>query len=301
MKVHIQRKHNGLGMPLLLDAQTFHETEGNAISSSDSMERPMNYSRDINSQAPFATSDPLETVYSNLMKIKKRKQTLDKVQSLAREIFNSTTCSSDSSAYPAYTTPSTSSPLLPSRVQSSLEWNLDVNAKTPLSYDSNLDPLRDMIIGFKGYACDTCVSCGITPVYNIVELDKAFSNKHVCDPIKNLPPSSENIFRQYVRKALPYVITNEYIKWSGGSLFLTSKKFEVAPKNLIRKSFCIPNINAENHWLLRVIFLPPTALVKNDLLEFIYLSESNNINLFEIHSSGKQELVGDYGLLLVKK
>ena len=38
---------------------------------------------------------------------------------------------------------------------------------------------------------------------------------------------------QYVRKNLPIVVTNEYIKWSGGSLYLTSKKIESAPKNLI--------------------------------------------------------------------
>jgi hypothetical protein len=81
-------------------------------------------------------------------------------------------------------------------------------------------------------------------------------------------------------------------------LFLTSKKIESAPKNLIGKSFCVPNGNGENHWLLRAIFRSPTALAPNELLEFIYLSESNNIELFEIHFSGRQELNGDYGLFL---
>jgi len=105
---------------------------------------------------------------------------------------------------------------------------------------------------------------------------------------------------QYVCKNLPYVVTNEYIKWSGGDLFLTSKKIESAPKNLVRKSFCVPNGNAENHWLLRALFRSPTALAPYELLEFIYLSEGNNIDLFEIHS-GRQELNGDYGLLLVNE
>ena len=144
-------------------------------------------------------------------------------------------------------------------------------------YDSNLDPLRDMIIGFKGYACNVCVSCGIIPVYFVVELGIPFSNGHKCNQPMNLPSSSRKMFMQHVHKNLPHVVTNEYIKWSGGSLFLTSKKIESAPKNLIGKSFCVPNGNAENHWLLRAIFRSPTALAPNELLEFIYLSEGNNI------------------------
>ena len=91
MKVHIQRKHNGLGVPLLLDTQTFHETEGYAVRSSDSMESPLNYYRDIDPQAHFAASDPLETMYANLMKIKKQKQMLQRIESLATEIFNPVT------------------------------------------------------------------------------------------------------------------------------------------------------------------------------------------------------------------
>ena len=53
MKVHIQRTHNGLGVPLLLDTQTFHETEGYAVRSIDSMESPLNYYGDIDPQAIF--------------------------------------------------------------------------------------------------------------------------------------------------------------------------------------------------------------------------------------------------------
>jgi hypothetical protein len=301
MKVHIQRNHNGEGVPLLVDTRTFHETEGYAVRSSDSMESPLNYFRDVGPQAHFAASDPLGTICGNLMKLKKRKQMLQRIESLATEIFNPVTYPSYSLAYPTYTPQSTSPPSRTPSDQSSLAWNLGINAKTQAYYDSNLDPLSDMIIGFKGYACDVCVSCCIIPVYFIVELGTPFSNGHICNHTMNLPSSSRKMFMQYVRKNLPIVVTNEYIKWSGGSLFLTSKMIESAPKNLIGKSFCVPNANAENHWLLRAIFRSPTALALNELLEFIYLSEGNNIDLFEIHSSGRQELNGDYGLFLVKK
>jgi hypothetical protein len=290
-------------VPLLVDTRTFHETEGYAVRSSDSMESPLNYFRDVGTQAHFAASDPLGTIYGNLMKLKKRKQMLQRIESLATEIFNPVTYPSYiySLAYPTYTPQSTSPPSRTPSDQSSLAWNLGINAKTQAYYDSNLDPLSDMIIGFKGYACDVCVSCCIIPVYFIVELGTPFSYGHICNHTMNLPSSSRKMFMQYVRKNLPNVVTNEYIKWSGGSLFLTSKKIESAPKNLIGKSFCVPNGNAENHWLLRAIFRSPTALALNELIEFIYLSEGNNIDLFEIHSSGRQELNGDYGLFLVKK
>ena len=283
-------------MPLLVDTQTFHETEGYAVRSSDSMESPLNYFRDVGPEAHFAASDQLGTIYANLMKIKKRKQMLQRIESLAREVFNPVTHPSYSLAYPTYTPQSTSPPSQTPSDQSTL----NLGAEIPVYYDSNLDPLRDMIIGFKGYVCNTCVSCGIIPVYFSVELGFPFSNGHECNNAMNLPSSSRKMFMQYVRKNLPHVVTNEYIKWSGGSLYLTSKKIESAPKNLIGKSFCVPNGNGENHWLLRGIFRSPTALAPNELLEFIYLSEGNNIDLFEIHSSGRQELNGDYGLYLVK-
>ena len=86
----------------------------------------------------------------------------------------------------------------------------------------------------------------------------------------------------------------------GGSSVFNLKKIESSPKNLIGKSFCVTNGDAENHWLLRAIFRSPAALAQNELLEFIYLSEGNNIDLFEIHSSGRKELNGDYGLYLTK-
>ena len=294
MKVHIQRKHNGQGVPLLVDTQTFHETEGYAVRSIDSMESPLNYYGDIDPQAHFAAPDRLETIYANLLKIKKRKQMLHRIESLATEIFNPVSYPSNSFGYPTYATQSTSPPSRTSCDQSTM----NLGAETPVYYDSNLDPLRDMIIGFKGYVCNTCVSCGIIPVYFSVELGFPFSNGHECNNAMNLPSSSRKMFMQHVLKFLPKVVTNEYIKWSGGSLFLTSKKIESAPKNLIGKSFCVPNGNGENHWLLRAIFRSPTALAPNELLEFIYLSESNNIDVFEIRSSGRQELNGDYGLFL---
>ena len=110
MKVHIQRKHNGEGVPLLLDTQTFHETEGYALRSSDSMESPLNYYRDVGPQAHFAASDPLGTIYANLLKIKKQKQMLQRIESLATEIFNPVTYPSYSLAYPTFTPQSTSPP-----------------------------------------------------------------------------------------------------------------------------------------------------------------------------------------------
>ena len=298
MRVHIQRKHNGLGVPLLLDTQTFHETVGYAVHPMDSMESPLNHFRDIDPKAHFAVSKPLEAMYANLMKIEKTKQMIQRFESLYTKIFNPVT--SNSLGYQTFTTQSTSPPSGTSRHQSSLAWNLGINVNTPEYYDSNLDPLRDMIFGFKGYACNTCVSCGIIPVYFSVELGNQFSNGHECNNAINLPSSSRKMFMQYLRKRLPNDVTNEYIKWSGGSLSLTSKKIERAPKNLIGNSFCIPNGHGENHWLLRAILRSPTALEPKELLEFICLSESNNNNLFEIHSSGRQELNGDYGLLLVK-
>ena len=109
MKVHIQRKHNGQGVPLLVDTQTFHETEGYAVRSSDSMESPLNYYRDVVLKH-ICASDPLGTIYANLMKIKKRKQMLQRIESLATEVFNPVTYPSYSLAYPTYTPQSTSPP-----------------------------------------------------------------------------------------------------------------------------------------------------------------------------------------------
>ena len=110
MKVHIKRKHNGEGVPLLLDTQTFHETEGYALRSSDSMESPLNYNTGVGPQAHFAASDPLGTIYANLLKIKKQKLMLQRIESLATEIFNPVTYPSYSLAYPTFTPQSTSPP-----------------------------------------------------------------------------------------------------------------------------------------------------------------------------------------------
>jgi len=281
-----------------MDTQTFHETVGYAVHSTDSMESPLNHFGDIDPKAHLAVSEPIEAMHANLLKIKKRKQMLHRIESLYTEIFNPV--SSNSLGYQTFTTQSTSPPSWTSSHQSSLAQNLGINANTPVFYDSNLDPLRDMIFGFKGYACNTCVSCGIIPVYFSDELGNLFWIGHECNSAINLPSSSRKMFMQFLRKRLPNDVFNEYIKWSGGSLFLTSEKFERAPKNLIGNSFCIPNGHGENHWLLRAILRPPTALSPIELLEFICLSQSNNINLFEIHSSGRQELNGDYGLFLFK-
>ena len=108
-------------MPLLADTQTFHETEGYAVRSSDSMESPLNYFRDVGPEAHFPASDPLGTIYANLMKIKKRKQMLQRIESLATEVFNPVTYPSYSLAYPTYTPQSTSPPSQTPSNKSSLE------------------------------------------------------------------------------------------------------------------------------------------------------------------------------------
>ena len=68
-----------------------------------------------------------------------------------------------------------------------------------------------------------------------------------------------------------------------------------------KKALSLGKGTCENYWLSRAISQQNTPLAEIELLQFMYLSESNNVNLFEIRFPEIDELSGTYALILNKK
>ena len=182
----------------------------------------------------------------------------------------------------------------------------EVKNKIPFNYDSRQDPLQDNIIGFVGYVCPICTSSGVVPIYGFVGIGIVSSNEHTCDPVvleesKTLPRTLKGISLQMLRAWLPYRVQHEYVKWSGDSLLLYLAKIEDVVKSLPKKTLSLRKGACESHWLSRAIRQQNTLLAQIELLQFMYLSENNNVNMFEIRFPEIDELSGTYALSLIKK
>jgi hypothetical protein len=96
-------------------------------------------------------------------------------------------------------------------------------------------------------------------------------------------------------------VQQEYVKWSGDSLLLYSLKIEDVVEGLPKKALSLRKGTCESHWLSRAIRQENTRLAQIELLQYLYLSENNNVNMFEIRFPEIEELSGTYALSLIKK
>ncbi|MFI5405257.1 MAG: hypothetical protein ACHQ1D_01955 [Nitrososphaerales archaeon] len=305
LKMHIQRRHLGMGVPMYMSAGSatslspiFHETTLNLPKALDSAVLRQNY---FPGNWIQGTPDALDNVYDYLTKLQQLKQKTNRIDKLYLELFPSPF------AYAPH----------PFQVPSfyhnfhyksllATPAHPEVKNKIPSIYDSSQDPLQDNIIGFVGYVCPICISSDIVATYGFVDIGIVYSNEHKCDPalpeeLKTLPPTLKGISLQFLRAWLPYRMQHEYVKWSGASLLLYSVKIEDVVDDLPKKGLSLRKGTCESHWLLRAIKQQKTPLAQIELLHFLYLSENNNVNMFEIRFPEIEELSGTYALHLIKK
>jgi hypothetical protein len=294
-----------MGVPMHMNVESvtsfspiFQENSLNPLNLFDSTDNRQNYFAGIRIQGP---PDALDIVYDYLAKVKKQKQKTGQIENLYRELFPNTFSYAPytpqvASSYPNFRhEPLSASPAYPA-----------VNGIISTIYDSSQDPLQDKIFAFKGSVCSNCISCCIIPIYGFVDIGTVFSHEHVCKPAfseeyKTLPTSSKALFLQFLHASLHYRVMHEYVKWSGNSLLLAAIKIEGVVESLTKKSLSLRKTTSESHWLLRVIRQQCTPLTEDELLQFLYLSENNNVNSFEIRFPEREELNGTYCLYVIKK
>lgn len=244
--------------------------------------------------------DALDNVYDYLTKLRQLKEKTSLIEKLHLELFPSPFDYAHPFQVPSFCNNFHYNQLSPTPAYA------EVKNKIPSIYDSSQDPLHDNIIGFVGYICPICISCGIIANYGFVDIGTVFSNEHNCDAAhlnesRTLPPTLKGVFLQFLHAWLPHRMQQEYLKWSGGSLFLYSVKIEGVVEGLPKKGLSLRKGTCESQWLSRAISQQNTPLAETEVLQFMHLSESNNVNLFEIRLPEIDELSGTYALILNKK
>ena len=294
-----------MGVPMYMNAESgtslspiLHETTLTPPKVLDSAVLRQNHFPGNWTQGP---RDALDNIYDYLAKLQQLKQKTSRIEKLYLELFpNPFAYAPHPFQVPSFYHNFPYKPLSP------IPAYPEVKNKIPFIYDSSQDPLQDNIIGFVGYVCPICTSCGVVAIYGFADIGKGFSDEHKCDPdllkeYKTLPPMLKGTSLQFLRASLPFRVHHEYVKWSGNSLLLYSLKIEGVVEGLPKKALSLRKGTSESHWLSRAIRQQNTPLAQNELLQFLYLSESNNINMFEIHFPEIQDLSGNYALFLIKK
>jgi hypothetical protein len=312
--VHIRRFHRGIGAPIKLEGkfypreEIYHERDPSAAPRSSAYNGSQSSYPQYPSVPSIETHDNLDTFYNALLKVKRITEKIQRNEKLYNELLSDPFGKNHYQSQAQWLAPQF---IVPQQQMVSPTFPVQSEFKTKklYTYDSNADPWRDYILGFRGILCNSCLSGDILPIYYFPDPGIPYFCQHLCDPDIFRECSSTKLeFRskmlQDQNSFLAYKLRGEYTKWSGNSPMLICKKI-IIPDHMAgdskKKSITVLGSVSENHWLLKNIREKVTAITQLDLTEFLYLSENNNVNAFEILFEEREELHGSYIISVTKK
>jgi hypothetical protein len=162
LKRHIERKHNGIGRPKKeSESSSFHHATGNFFTAE--------HRNELNER--YKEEDPIDIMYKIFKKIKERYEKVTEMRNFSQS-FNSGTQFS----FPLAINEEFSRFMIP---PSSIP---PTNSVQPIIFTPQTDPLKDRIMGYTGYVCETCLANMPLALYYFKENSKQVGATHFCVP-----------------------------------------------------------------------------------------------------------------------
>jgi hypothetical protein len=256
LKVHIKRKHNGIGEPLEADS-----TYTNTTTSRFATHTGVN-SRKEQQHTPKKQVDPIDEMHETLRKMVEQKKKYKEIQEFTRQLFSDIQQPTILGGMPFGSIP-------PPSFSDWSSWTINP--------DAILHSLRDNIIALRGIVCNICLGSMIVPICRVNETNQIIDPEHFCDPkrIAKIQQHEENekqIIIQDLESKLPEEMRKAVKLWTGNNTYLISLRLKEINKNSIDLTEDI------DHWTIRAMKEGQTVLDDNELLDFLKLG-NDNINI----------------------
>jgi hypothetical protein len=267
LKTHIRRKHNGIGQPKKeTESFLFHYPTGSFFSSEHRNE-PNQRRKEQN---------PIDSAYEIYKECKK---TYEKMMEM-RNFFQ-----------PFNSGPQFSFPLAPnehlSHFMSQPSSIPPTDSVQPVVFTPQTDPLKDRIIGYSGYVCETCLANMPLAIYYFKENDKEVGVTHFCVPeriakMQGVTEDQRNNTINYLHRTLPEKIKKAVKEWANNNnIYLISRRLPRIPENYTGFTTLPSNID-KDHWARRAIKENQILLNDNELLEYIRSANNKTFQFFYI-------------------
>jgi hypothetical protein len=304
LKTHIRRKHQGIGQPIGEDEWHFTPTPTSTttmhfIPDMMSLRNNKNNDYDLNSQVhPMTFSidyhkkeedtsrkrDLLEEILQLWRpKIKQIKEILE-----TKDLFSQIQYDSSQQQQPIIGGIPVGGFSLPSSID-------DLTSSSPssscpsMTFTPETDPLKDRIIGYTGFVCETCLANVPLAIYHFKENGKQIEAGHFCVPERFLKmqglmaKEKQNIIND-LHKTLSEEIKKAVKVWTNNkNIYLISRRLPCIPENYTGFTTLLPsNIDKDHHWARRAIKENQILLNDNELLDYIRSANNKTFEYFYI-------------------
>jgi hypothetical protein len=266
---HLERAHDGVGMPLNQNAKMYKEYASRERSLS-----PIAIASSIAAASLSSTQkqeknyDPIDRVLSPLRKAAEFKSLLSELSPPSQGIPTS------ANSYAAYT-----------RLSNAF---CNPAYSQPLCFNDD----EFQIVGYRGYTCGSCLTNHPLAIYTRKQQQQVIPMTHQCDSQRlincsSLPTKAKNEIIVYLHQRLPESIMEAVNAWTNNRSCLLSVEI---PYN-IEKGYPIDLFpKHENHWSTRATKKRQTAFNNaEELKNFIYSGNNASFGLFNVHLQSQQK------------
>jgi hypothetical protein len=302
LKTHIRRKHQGIGQPIGEDEWHFIPTPTSTTTMHfipDMMSlQENNNSYGLNSQVHRRT---FSTAYHRKEEDTSRKRDLlEEILQLWRpkikqikeilEIKNLFSQIQYASSQQQQQQPIIGSiPVGGFSLTSSIDNLASPPPSPPMIFTPETDLLKDRIIGYTGFVCETCLANIPLAIYNFNENGKQVEPRHFCVPERFLKMQGLDMKeKQNIINDLHSTLSEEIKKavkvWTNNeNIYLISRRLPCIPENYTGFTTLLPsNIDKDHHWARRAIKENQILLNDNELLDYIRSANNKTFEYFYI-------------------
>ena len=266
LKTHIRRKHNGIGQPKKeSESSSFHYPTGNFFATGNRIE-PIQIRKEQN---------PIDSTYEIYKEFKKR---YDKVEEM--RIFFQRFNSGPQFSFPLSVNEQFSLLMIqPSSIPS-------INSIQPIIFTSQTDPIKDRIMGYTGYVCETCLANMPLALYYFKENNKQVGATHFCVPeriekMQGLSQDQRNNTINDLHRTLPENIKKAVKEWTNNNnIYLISRRLTRIPENYTGFTKLLSSNIDKDHWIRRAIKEDQILLNDDELLDYIRLANNKTFQFF---------------------
>jgi hypothetical protein len=305
LKTHIRRKHQGIGQPIgedewhftptssttmhfIPDMMSLQENNNNSYGL-NSQVHPRTYSTDYHRKEEdiYKKRDLLEEILQLWRpKIKQIKEILE-----IKNLFSQIQYAS-SQQQPIIGGIPVGGFSLPSSID---DLTSSPPPSPPMTFTPETDPLKDRIIGYTGFVCESCLANIPLAIYHLKENGKQVKVGHFCIPERVLKMQGLVVVeKQNTINDLNRTLSEEIKKavkvWTNNeNIYLISRRLPRIPENYTGFTTLLPSkIDKDHHWARRAIKENQILLNDNELLDYI---RSANNKTFEIGRASCRERV----------
>ncbi|MBD0361168.1 MAG: hypothetical protein ICV56_10705 [Nitrososphaeraceae archaeon] len=287
LKTHIRRKHQGIGQPIgedewhfIPDMMSLQKNNNNYGLNSQVHPRTFSIDYHKKEEDTFRKRDLLEEILQLWRpKIKQIKEILE-----IRNLFSQIQYASSQQQQPIIG----SMPVGGFSLPSSIDDLTSPSPSPPMTCTPETDPLKDRIIGYTGFVCETCLANVPLAIYHFTENGKHIDAGHFCVPERFLKMQGlvvngkQNIIND-LHKTLSEEIKKAVKVWANNeNIYLISRRLPRIPENYTGFTTLLPSKIDKDHWVRRAIKENQILLNDNELLDFIRSANNKTFEYFYI-------------------